>query len=79
MKRQTRIESQHKEEHHAAAHEELSKEAVRDFATPEEMLRHDALHTPVPPKLAERLRDSIGSVPAAPRQSWWRKLLGLDP
>jgi len=41
----------------------------------EEMLRHDALHTPVPPTIAHRLKQSIGPV-APPQRSWWRRLFG---
>ena len=41
----------------------------------EEMLRHDALHTPVPPTIAHRLSESIGQMPAPPRP-WWRRLFG---
>jgi hypothetical protein len=58
--------------------QQLAKEAVREFASPEEMLRHDALHTPVPPRLASRLTDSIQQLPGAKESSWWRKLLGLE-
>jgi hypothetical protein len=46
-----------------------------EFATPEEMIRHDALHTPVPPAVAHRLQESIERLPAPPR-SWWRRLFG---
>jgi hypothetical protein len=48
---------------------------VHEFATPEEMLRHDALHTPVPPAIAFRLSGSIGQTPLR-NQPWWRRLLG---
>ena len=39
----------------------------------EEMLRHDARHTPVPPNIAHRLQESIGPVDTRP---WWRRLFG---
>jgi len=45
----------------------------QEFATPEAMLRHDALLTPVPPTVAMRLQDSIGRSAAA-RVPWWRRL-----
>ncbi len=48
---------------------------AREFGSVEEMLRHDALHTPVPPSIAFRLRESIGRVPPT-RPSWWRRLFG---
>ncbi len=55
---------------------ELTASAAHEFANAEEMLRHDALHTPLPPAIAERLRDSVAQMPAPPRPSWWRRLLG---
>ena len=48
------------------------QEKVREFATPEEMLRHDALHTPVPPAIAQRLQASLAELPT-PGGSWWRR------
>jgi hypothetical protein len=39
------------------------------------MLRHDAIHTPVPPAIAERLEQSLAQLPHPPR-SWWRRILG---
>ena len=47
---------------------------TREFSGVEELLRHDALHTPVPPSIAGRLRESIGSL--KPNRSWWRRLFG---
>ena len=47
-----------------------------EFASVDEMLRHDALHTPVPPAIAQRLQESIQHLPAPPRRTWWRRLLG---
>lgn len=43
-----------------------------EFASPDEMLRHDALHTPVPPGIETKVRDSAASL--QPRRSWWRRL-----
>jgi hypothetical protein len=47
-------------------------EAPREFATVEEMLRHDALHTPVPPAVAHRLGESLAGEPQPPRNFWQR-------
>ena len=52
------------------------QEKVREFATPEDMLRHDATHTPVPPAIAHRLQASLAELPA-PGQSWWRRLFKI--
>ena len=57
-----------------ASEQQTQREAPREFANVEEMLRHDALHTPVPPSIAHRLQSSIG--PATPAPSWWKRLLG---
>ena len=59
----------------AAAQQQRQQAAAFEFATPEEMLRHDALHTPVPPSIAHRLQDSVSQLPAPPR-SWWRRIFG---
>jgi len=50
--------------------------AGREFATVEELLRHDAEQTPVPPTVAQRLQASLSELPPATPRSWWRRLLG---
>ena len=76
MNRQTKLNSQPQEEaQQESASQQTQQPAAQEFATPEEMLRHDALHTPVPPTIAHRLQESIGKTPPRP-QSWWRRLLG---
>ncbi len=74
MKRQTKLSEQEQEQQ--AAQQQTQQQTAREFATVEEMIRHDALHTPVPPSIAHRLRESIGSMPPAQARSWWRRLLG---
>jgi len=50
--------------------------AKTEFGSVEEMLRHDALHTPVPPRIEKRLAESISKeTPPAPA-SWWKRLFG---
>ncbi len=46
------------------------------FENVEELLRHDALHTPVPPTIAYRLEQSIAREAPPERRPWWRRLLG---
>jgi hypothetical protein len=58
----------------AAGLRQAGQESVREFESVEAMLRHDALHTPVPPAIAARLQQSIDSLP--PRRPWWRRLFG---
>jgi len=61
------------EEQHALTAQE--SQTGREFATVEDMLRHDALHTPVPPAIEHRLAESVEQLPAPPRP-WWRRFLG---
>ena len=73
MKRFTKLTAQEQAQQQAGQ-QLRQQESVREFATPEEMLRHDALHTPVPPAIAHRLQASLTELPA-PAQSWWRRWL----
>jgi hypothetical protein len=73
MKQQSKFNSQEQQQHTAGQQSE--KQAVREFGTVEEMLRHDALHTPVPPRIALRLQQSINQMPR-PASSWWRRFFG---
>jgi hypothetical protein len=76
MKRQNKLTSLHKteEQQQAAAQQQTQETSAVEFGTVEEMLRHDALHTPVPPNVATRLQKSIG--PAAASPAWWRRFFG---
>ena len=76
MKRQQKLNSQQQaeEQQQAAAQHKTQETSAREFGSVEEMLRHDALHTPVPPNVATRLRKSIGSASASP--AWWRRFFG---
>ena len=74
MKRQTKLTAK-EEEQQAAAQHEVHQQGAIEFATPEEMLRHDAVHTPVPPAIAHRLQASTAELPQPP-QSWWKRLFG---
>ena len=73
MKRQTKLTSQEQEE--LAAAQQTRHESAREFASVDELLRHDALHIPVPPAISHRLHQSLGDVPSRGRP-WWRRLLG---
>ena len=76
MKRQQKFNSQQQteEQQQAATQQQSQQTSAVEFGTVEEMLRHDALHTPVPPNVAIRLQKSIG--PAAASPSWWRRFFG---
>ena len=74
MKRQSKLQSS-VEQQQALGKLEHRQESSLNFATPEEMLRHDALHTPVPPSIARRLKASLAAETPTLR-SWWQRLLG---
>ncbi len=66
---------QQAEQEQAQAIQNSQATPVSEFATVEEMLRHDARHTVVPPSVERRLRDSVAK--ESPGQaSWWRRLFG---
>lgn len=58
-----------------ALQQQTQSSAAQEFATLEDLLRHDALHTLVPPAIAHRLKESIGQMPAS-GHPWWKRLLG---
>ena len=75
MKSQNRLTSQTQAQEQALTGQQTQPESASEFATVEDLLRHDALHTPVPPRIAHRLQESIGkSVP--PVGPWWRRFFG---
>ncbi len=57
-------------------HQQAQQRSSHEFATVEEMLRHDALHTPVPPAVAHRLQESVNQLPTPSRRAWWRRIFG---
>lgn len=54
---------------------ESQQTSAREFASTEEMLRFDAAQTPVPPRIAERLRESTAELPK-PKPGWWKRWIG---
>jgi hypothetical protein len=73
MKRQIKLTSL--EHQQLTDVQQTRQEMPTEFANVDEMLRHDALHTPVPPAIAHRLEESLANNPP-PRRGWWRRLLG---
>ena len=53
-----------------------SQHTVKEFASPDEMLRYDAARVVIPPEIAERLQKSSGNVHGQPIRRWWHKLFG---
>lgn len=58
-----------------AAQTQTQTQGQMEFQSVEELLRHDALHTPVPASIADRLQQSLDQNPP-PSRSWWRRLFG---
>ena len=75
MKRESKL-TQKEQEQLAAAQQQTQLPSAREFASVEEMLRHDALHTPVPPTIAHRLEESIRQLPPPAGRGWWRRFFG---
>lgn len=71
MKRQTKLTSQEQEQ---LAEVKSPQTTAREFATAEELLRHDAGQTAVPPAIAERLAQSVQNLPR-PAPRWWQRWL----
>ena len=62
---------QQTEEQQTAAHQQQTKPRV-EFKSVEEMLRHDASQTPVPPGIEHRLQESL-TQSSTTEPSWWRR------
>ena len=77
MDRPKKIVSQQKTEaqEEIVNQQQLAQPTAHEFASVEEMLQHDAIHTPVPPAIGQRLEQSVAQLPPPPR-SWWRRFLG---
>jgi len=75
MNRHTSKLNQHQQEESALQQEGQQQQTPVEFASAEEMLRHDAGQTPVPPAVAERLQRSIDQEPK-PSRSLWQRLFG---
>ena len=53
---------------------DIRSDAVREFSTPEELLRHDAAGIHPPAEVAARLGESIQK--EAPPAPWWKRIFG---
>jgi len=53
---------------------EVQKTTALEFENAEELLRHDAIHTPVPPEIGRRLQESLDQIPPVAR-SWWKRFM----
>jgi hypothetical protein len=72
MKRESKLTAREEQD----LSEKMSQQhAAQEFSSVEEMLRHDALHTPVPPEVGFKLRKSIAGLPSD-KPGWLKKLFG---
>ena len=70
MKHESKLTSREQEQ---LAEVKAQQTSAREFASVEEVLRHDASQTAVPPGIAERLAQSVQNVPP-PERSWWQRV-----
>jgi hypothetical protein len=75
MKRQIKL-TEREQAQLAAAQQQNQSSKPHEFTSVEEMLRHDALHTPVPPAIAHRLEESVKQLPPPSSRGWWRRFFG---
>jgi len=71
MKQQTKFSQ--KQEH--VEEQQTQANTASEFANTEELLRHDAAQTTVPPQVAERLKRSTTNA-APPRSGWIKRIFG---
>ncbi len=69
MKQQSKLTP--KQEH--VAERQTPAKAAQEFSGSDELLRHDAAQTTVPPEVAERLKKSAAKIPP-PKVSWFKRL-----
>ena len=75
MNRHTSKLNQHEHEETILQQQNAQQQTAVEFASAEEMLRHDAGQTPVPPAVAERLQQSVAQEPKR-SPSLWQRLFG---
>jgi hypothetical protein len=73
MKQHNKFNSEQEQE--LVAQQQTTQNAVQEFSTVEELLRHDAAQTSAPMGIAERLQKSSADFPK-PSRSWWQRLFG---
>jgi len=73
MKPQNKLSTGRHQEQAAGEQTAAANSSALEFQSVEELLRHDAAQTAVPPEIARRLSQSIAQ--SRSRRPWWRKLL----
>ena len=72
MKQRTRLSEEQQQAQQAGSGEQTRSAAGREFANADELLRHDAAQTNVPPEIARRLQKSAADL-SGPKTSWWQR------
>ena len=73
----SRLQHQQQQEQTSEQQMTSQRQAVREFASVEDLLRYDASQVTPPPVIAERLRASLeGEQQAELGKSWWQRLFG---
>ena len=74
-----RLRQETREENSVVRQAEQRQEttAAREFASVDELIRHDAAGTEVPGAVTDRVRRAVSGEGARPAGSWWRRWLGL--
>jgi hypothetical protein len=75
MKRESKL-TQKQQDELAAAQQQTQSSSAQEFSSVEQMLRHDSMLTPVPPKVAYRLSESLKQLPPTSSRGWWRRFFG---
>lgn len=56
--------------------QQAGQATATEFASAEELIRHDAVQTRPPAALEERVKRSIAAEPTPVARPWWKRLLG---
>jgi len=73
MKQRTRLTTEQQQQLEQASALGHSQQAGLEFQSAEELLRHDAAQTMVPPAIVTRLGESTRGL-EPPRRPWWRRM-----
>lgn len=73
MKHEEKFRQEEQQQVSETQSQSQNHETIREFASPEEMLRFDAKQTNVPSQVAQRLSRSLQNEPR-PLPSWWKRL-----
>jgi len=73
---------QHQQQQEQTAEQQMTgqTQSHREFASVEDLLRHDVSQVTPPPAIAERLKVSLGKEQQTePKRSWWQRLFTRRP